>query len=768
MKYTQGNPETSKIVLVGEAPGEVEVATGLPFMGRAGKELNAWLMEAGIPRASLYITNVGKVRPPLNRIENIDPPLPYWIDLLSDELATCTNTNVFVALGATALKALTGIQKITKHRGSILSATLPGIFGRKVVTTYHPSAIIRGTKNVAGSEKGPTTRGDPRTICIADMNRVREEGTFPELNLPNREMLINPCKSDVDIFCYEASKAKSLSVDIETRSRRIACIGLSYNPSYGICIPFERVDTDDKSYWNIDDEIYILHLINDLLTSHPNIITQNGFYDWFYLHWYGIKAGRINWDTMYMHQLLYPDMPKGLDFLCSLYTRQPYYKDEGQAWRKTMEEERFWRYNILDACCTLEVQYALENYLREASLLPFYDQLYRRLMPHLLHISLHGFAVDTKAITSAINEIDTDMKDLQAAVNTVAGSPLNVNSTKEVAKLLYEILKFKPIIDRKTKSITTNKKALVALASKNNHPIFDAISTMREKMKVRGTYLLAPRDVDDRIRTQYNIGGTETGRLSSSETPFGTGTNLQNVPKGPCRRVIIPDPGNVFVRADYSQAEARVVAYVAEETTMINVFESGGDIHIKSASLIYKIPEDQITPAQRRNSKKIVHACNYVLTASGLAEDLRIPVGDAKIILTRYFNIYPNILAWHMTIGEMVRNNKPIINLFGRPRTFSGYYTQAMLREAVCTIPQGTVGDLLNLALIAAREAGLNVVHQIHDEILVQCAPDKLEHTCQELTRCMAIPMNTNGQTFTIPINLATGPNWNDMEAIII
>lgn len=335
----------SKIMLVGEAPGEQEELTGVPFIGESGQELYRMLNNAGINGSECSVTNVFLDRPANNDLQNfcisgdkrvwdkllatVPGPFggPHWplagnkryfdpalyvaeIERLYAEVDQVRPT-VVVALGATALWALTKQTKITKLRGTIsCMADRP----YKVLPTYHPSAVLRAW--------------DLRVTCVADFEKAARESAFPEIRRPRRELWLEPTTDDLLKFesMYLSRGCSRLSVDIETAFGQITCIGFSPHPSIGICIPLVDHTKPDGSFYSLQDELAIWAVIRRWLSSPLQKVFQNGLYDIQYLWRYGCDVLNFSADTMLCHHALYSELPKDLGYLGSIYTDEPAWK----------------------------------------------------------------------------------------------------------------------------------------------------------------------------------------------------------------------------------------------------------------------------------------------------------------------------------------------------------------------------------------------------------------------------------------------------------
>lgn len=327
----------TKIALVGDFWNEHEEAARMPFVGPAGYQLNTLLEEAGIERASCFLTNVFNLRPrPNNDIKNLCgpkrddqlglPPLatgaylkaeykPELLRLYSELVEV--RPNLVVCLGGVALWALTGVFAISKLRGTLIeSRAFSGVeppIGLKLLPTYHPSYVIK----VATS----------RPIMVMDLLKAKRQSEFPEIRRPSRTVILEPSLDDLQQFLIQAQSHPVMAVDIETAQERITCVGFAISPSYGIVIPFWDVRRGGNYWGSLQDECAAWGVVRELLGLECKKLFQNGLYD---VHWlwrkYGIPVKNFHEDTMLLHHSLQPEFEKGLGFLGSVYTDEPAWK----------------------------------------------------------------------------------------------------------------------------------------------------------------------------------------------------------------------------------------------------------------------------------------------------------------------------------------------------------------------------------------------------------------------------------------------------------
>lgn len=370
MICASSGPIPASIMIVGEAPGAAEERLGLPFVGPSGSLLTSLLHEVGLNRASCFVTNVCRHRPPNNDIslwfsDNKKPPEPSWTKLhslwidpriaegykqLQHEIAEVRPT-LIIALGGTALWALTGKTGIHAWRGSRLT---PDGLSATVVPSLHPAAVLRQLE----------------LLPILKMDLLRAKRIFEGSQVPRHyQFQVAPSFSEARAtllsLLTQASASPDpflLAGDIETRAGHIACYGYAWSPTEALCIPILQAGDTSPFYWSDPaEEAEILVLINRL-HKHPNIlhIGQNYLYDCQYYSRFCAGIPTRVFDTMIAHHSLYSSLRKGLAFLSSMYAQDHvFWKDESKNWDPKVGERQLWTYNCKDACITYEVAQAI-------------------------------------------------------------------------------------------------------------------------------------------------------------------------------------------------------------------------------------------------------------------------------------------------------------------------------------------------------------------------------------------------------------------------
>lgn len=820
-------PLTSKMLFIGECPGEEEdeASPPCPFVGAAGRLLNRGLKTVGILRGDVLVSNIFKQRPPGNNVgyyfqdkkhevltwegEEHLAGLQSWLEkLLKMRENSGIGPNVLIALGAVPMFLLTGKKHITKWRGSVLPCTL--VPGFKVYCTYHPSFVNRlmneRPEALQGQKKVQAMNALP--LFLKDLQRAEIQSQSPILEYPKREFII------ADTYQRAISELRALdnepltSVDIETLRGSdgpiLWCIGFSPRPDYAFTIPFIK---NLRFHWTLSDELEILKAISFFfLSKKGKKVFQGGSYDLSILgRYYGLRlAGGTFEDTMLCHHASFPYLKKGLDTLASIHTWEPYYKDDGKCWDgRRISDEAEYLYNCKDNAVQREI---LPLELRDAKTLGT-EGGYRRTLsvfPSVLYMQIRGVKIDVKGKAKFLVEMEEKLSLAVTTINFLAGKEINLNSSQQIARLLYGDLGLPIQYHPKTKKITTEKgaiqKLLVIEKKKGGEEskevkLLLALLEQSKFEKLRSTYAEMEVDSDGRIHTSY--GWISTYRLSSSESHFGKGGNLQNIPVRTeegrmVRKLFIPDEGMVFLARDYSQAEAMVVAWLARDNRLIELYLAGVDVHWERTKDLFGLDENMsYNPKEkillslldepvtlkwlRDLQKKFVHGFNYrmghiKMKAILLSEGIDVPASFCRANLDKLKIDNPFTVQWQNRVEEQIRRNRTLISPLGRKREFRGRLSPDLINSAVAFVPQSTVGEMTQLGTQAVYEQvpEFEPLLNGHDEALGQCRPDDLDHCLREMNRLMTIPLFIEGKELIIPGDFKSGPNWGDMKEITL
>jgi uracil-DNA glycosylase family 4 len=535
MSAWEEGSDKAEICYVAEAPGRVEMARGRPLVGPAGSIAEECSHHAGIARAEVRIinafpyqvrkTNAGSIVHPHDG-EVLWTTKGFTKRGLSEvqgsmDLIARSQANCFVAMGAPALSLLTEKSGITKWRGSVLM----GLNDRKVVPTIHPAACMYSGDKVA--LKGYTSSYCLRYSIIEDLIKAKTESKFRDLRRMSRDLICSPTYKQTLEFLAELHKAKKpVNFDIECPGGALTCISFANVINQAMSIPF--VSEHGESYWPEDQEVKIWNAIAGILGDESIVkVNQNILFDIDFLsRFHGIRTRGVLLDPMVAHKIIYPDLPAGLDYLCSIYTDQPYYKDQGRMWGSgTATFSDHYEYNARDSVIALECWEKIEPELTEGYRQPF--ELTMRMLPALSFMMSRGIRVNKLGLADVKMQIATEMVELQEKFEETADYVFNWRSSKQCQEYFYGTKKIKPYINQGRP--TCDDIALSRLF--RTHHLYEAnlIQQMRRLTKLTNNYLEVSLDWDGRLRCSYNPAGTNSGRLSSSTTVFGTGTNMQNL-----------------------------------------------------------------------------------------------------------------------------------------------------------------------------------------------------------------------------------------------
>jgi len=618
---------------------------------------------------------------------------------------------------------------------------------------------------------------DFRPVILKDLEKAKREASTPEHSPMRRDVLIPSKLGQVISYFKELKKHEMFAFDIENKAHELSCISFCYDPKLSISIPFQ---TEEGRYWSGEQEKVIKELIAKALQD-PNLksVAQNAQHDCTFLKVYeNIPVTNLYFDTMCGFHTLYPELPKGLGFLESIYTDQPYHKIKFSDYR--LDTDFYW-YNAIDSSVTREIAPKLLEEMDEVdksegrNVKEFYFGYVHKLLPPLMDLQIRGIRFDIEKQIEASQRLELETLLLQDELERFVGHDVNCNSPKQVTELLYDEYKFRPRY-RKGR-ICVDIEKLSDIARENpDHPKTDCIKlilAVRQRIKLRSTYLKGKSSEDGRIRCAFQATGTTTGRLSSSRSIiFDSGTNLQNIPSGIARECFIPDDGYKFLEVDLCQAESRVVAYCARETKLIEIIESGRSIHLEIGKLMFG-HEIQKGTKEYAIAKAMGHAGNYGAGPQVAAKLMGVPLRQAKYYIDLYLNTFPGIVRWHEAVQQELRDNNCVLYTpLGRRRQFYKHWGDDLFRAAYAFIGQGTIGDLLNKIVIeldatCQTKPRIDILLPVHDSVLVQVSEDMVAAGRGLLGAVFSDPKFTlkiNNKEFMIPFEIKEGTNWDDME----
>ena len=409
----------------------------------------------------------------------------------------------------------------------------------------------------------------------------------------------------------------------------------------------------------------------------------------------------------------------------------------------------------------------LEPKLRELELEPLYYDVELPLCAVLARMEQRGFLIDRAALAQFGETLQTSITQLEQQIYAAAGAPFNINSPKQLGKVLFEDMHLPH--GKKTKTgWSTNADVLDKL---RGVPIVADVLQYRQYAKLKSTYadgLLKAVSPDGRIRTSFQMTVTATGRLSSTEP------NLQNIPTrtelgSQMRRMFVAAPGNVLVDADYSQIELRLLAHISGDEAMCRAFRSGEDFHTLTAARVFHVEPQDVTPEMRRRAKAVNFGVVYGISPFSLSQDIGVTVAEAKEYMERYFQTYTGVRAYMDRIVEQARADGYVETLMHRRRALpelksSNHNLRAFGERVALNMPiQGTAADLMKLAMVRVErrlaDEGLaaQIIMQVHDELIVECPEDEAARVQALLEEEMSGVMTL---AVPLPAEAHCGKNW--------
>jgi DNA polymerase-1 len=575
------------------------------------------------------------------------------------------------------------------------------------------------------------------------------------------------------------TKAGRFAVDLETTSEKpvladLVGISLCVEEGKACYIPVGHVYGDQLPKQEVLDCLRTV-----LEDETMGKIGQNIKYDMIVLKKEGVEIRGIECDTMLASYLLDPSRRgHSLDDLAELFLEHrmiPITDLIGKGKRQIPFSEvaidRAYEYACEDAEATFRIASILLPRLEPAGLLDLYRKVELPLIPVLVDMEVAGVKVDMQYLNRLSKEFSESLEKMEAEIHAMAGETFNINSPKQLGEVLFKRLGLKS--GKRTKSgYSTSLDVLEELALEHQLP--RKILDYRSVFKLKSTYadalasLVNPRT--GRIHTSYNQAVAATGRLSSSDP------NLQNIPVRTeegrrIRRAFVPEEGFVFVAADYSQIELRVMAHISGDERLRQAFAAGEDIHAITAASVFDCSPAHVTPEMRRKAKAINFGIIYGMGPFNLAIQIGVGTKMAKQYLDEYYRTYSGVKRFMDELPEKAAKEGYVTTILGRRRPVPDLNNpnrisqQAARRVAINTTTQGSAADLMKLAMIrvhkAIKETGLpgRMILQVHDELILEVREDAAQDAARLLKREMegVYPLSV-----PLVVDTAMGKNWDE------
>lgn len=569
------------------------------------------------------------------------------------------------------------------------------------------------------------------------------------------------------------------SLDTETTSIEALdakLVGLSFSTEdfRAWYVPVSRETEKAKKILDIFRPVY----------ENPKILKvgQNLKYDLTVLANYGIHLSGPLFDTMLAHYLIQPELRHNMDYLAEIYLNYKTIhieeligpKGRGQKNMGDLEPKDIYKYACEDADVTLRLMKPLAEELRKNSLEEVFQNIEMPLMPVLARMERNGVVLDTETLKEVENDFTLRLQTLEKDIYELAGHEFTINSPRQVGEVLFGELKLSEKV-KKTKSgqYSTSEEVLRDLHSK--HPIVQKILDYRGLKKLLSTYVEAlPKLINPatgHIHTSFNQAVTATGRLSSSNP------NLQNIPvRGEdgreIRKAFIPEAGEIFFSADYSQIELRIMAHLSGDEHMIEAFNAGHDVHAATAARIFHKDIKDISKDERRKAKTANFGIIYGISAFGLAERMDVSRTEAKELIDSYFEMYPKIKDYISKAVDTAREKGYIETEFGRRRYLPDINSRNAVvrgyaeRNAVNAPIQGTAADIIKIAMIRVQQrldaegCKARMMLQVHDELNFSVPTDEFDKV-----KRIVIEEMQGAYKMSVPLEADCGEGKNWLEA---
>lgn len=575
------------------------------------------------------------------------------------------------------------------------------------------------------------------------------------------------------------SNQKEIALDTETTNTdpmNAELVGFSFsyqsNEAFYIPVPKEKEEAQK-----------ILANFKSILEN-PEIVKigQNIKYDLIVLSNYDVQVQGKLFDTMIAHYVIQPELRHGMDYLAEIYLNHQTIpiehligpKGKNQKSMRDLSPEDVYKYACEDADITLQLKYKLEEDLKRNNSEELFYTIEMPLVPVLVEMERNGVRLDTTALKNTSEKLTTKLIQLEDEIHSLAGIDFNVSSPKQVGETLFDHMKLDEKA-KKTKSGQYTTSEEVLLKYKNKHEIVEKILEYRTIKKLLSTYIdslpLMINPKTHKIHTSFNQTVTATGRLSSSNP------NLQNIPirddEGrEIRKAFIPNEGDEFFSADYSQIELRIMAHLSNDEHMIEAFNHGLDIHTATAAKIYKEEVSDVTSQMRNKAKTANFGIIYGISVFGLSERLNIERKEAKQLIDGYFESYPDVSRYMEESKEKARSMGYVETLFKRKRFLPDINSRNAIvrgfaeRNAINAPIQGSAADIIKVAMInifkriKKEELNAKMILQVHDELNFSVPKEE-----KKILENIVIEEMENAYQMKVPLKVDCGWGKNWLEA---
>jgi DNA polymerase-1 len=618
------------------------------------------------------------------------------------------------------------------------------------------------------------------TVSLADITTTEHTYTLIDSKADFQNLLQKLSTADAFVFDTETTSVEALKAEL---------VGISFalkaHEAWYVAVEPETEPEAHDLFGNTSavkpkglSAEFVCSSLKPLFENSRTLkIGHNIKYDALVLSRCGISVEGTLFDTMIASYVLRADGKHSMDSLAEEYLQYKTVsysdltgKGKEQKALRDIPTKQVSDYSCEDSDITFQLYEVLRPKLEKQSLLKLCEEIEFPLISVLTRMEKHGVCIDVRYLNDMAKELERQLENLTFSIHATAGGAFNINSTQQLADLLFNKLMLQPV--RKTKTgFSTDVAVLESL--RGRHPIIDQLLEFRQLAKLKSTYVDAlPKLIlpaSGRVHTSFNQSVTTTGRLSSSDP------NFQNIPirtelgRSIRKAFIAQDKKALILSADYSQIELRVMAHISGDEGMTEAFRNGEDIHASTAAKIFGVPQAEVTADMRRKAKEVNFGIMYGIGAYGLASRLGISQAEAKEIIARYFQRFPKVQGYINDTIAQAQQQGFVSTLLGRRRYIPEINSrnknirQNAERQSINMPIQGTAADMIKIAMIkidtAFREKKLQsaMVLQVHDELVFEVQEKELAVIKELVAENMrnALPLNV-----PIEVEIGAGVNW--------
>jgi DNA polymerase I-like protein with 3'-5' exonuclease and polymerase domains len=608
---------------------------------------------------------------------------------------------------------------------------------------------------------------------------------------------LNPDLSTKMDILRQIKNAPDIAVDVETGYGQINTVGFAWSPNDAIAINVL------PGGYGADSHYQLWQLIRDVLEGPAKKTFQNFIYDVSYFSAYGIRTQNIHHDTMWAMKVLWPELKSNLGNVGRFYTERPYWKDDGKIadeegkkkdWGNIRDWHKHYLYNCRDTTGTWEARQNQIEDLKKRNLHGFFYDYVMKLHEPILEMCSNGVPLDLQRRSDLLQSVDERITTMTKEFHSVVGRELNPRSPRQVQNYLKE--KNIPLPKKYDKQSGGYKESSDSAAIKKIRLKFPQMKELELLQDIKSLEKALSSYIDFGVRKDGNLSyslngcGTETLRWSGGKDMWDNGFNIQTIPREggevSIKSMFVSPENWSFLEVDLRQAESRFVAYDAADKTLIDMLESGDDVHSHVGRAILQqmnksvdgMSKEEFKKTWRQLGKKAGHGLNYAMKPGVFVDtvfnelDLVISKKDAEIITKAYYGLFPGIPKWHAWIRSELNVRRKLTAPSGWERYFYGRFGDDMFKEAYAWRPQHTIPWVTNKLMLYLHEQrkisdlGFKFLIQVHDALYLMVPDDQIERTAKIcLNHLMWHPeIQLPGGKLYIPTEVQIGKRLSEMK----